>query len=229
MPMQLAEACMSAEFINLYLLWAGGELRRWKRRWEEEGSNTHAGFVPTKPESVWRKWGEKIERLRKEKKQRNLLKYALILFVILSRLPTAWWLFSQRFTFPLRADRLFAFATVAMGSLKAAQGLNPISTLPSALQQSYQRLALDSLLWSGFRPLMNSDDEDKWWWHSQMSRTCHWSLEFLMKWIEFYPPCSKSLLSVQSKRGSCFDSAVKTKMHRAAKRAQQFIGRGDHL
>lgn len=25
MPMQLAEACMSAEFINLHLLWAGGE------------------------------------------------------------------------------------------------------------------------------------------------------------------------------------------------------------
>lgn len=24
MPMQLAEACMSAEFINLHLLWAGG-------------------------------------------------------------------------------------------------------------------------------------------------------------------------------------------------------------
>lgn len=71
-------------------------------------------------------------------------------------------------------------------ALKAARGWNPISTPPFAFQQSFQSLALDSLLLSGFRPLMNSDDGDKRWWHSPlMSGTCQWSLEFVMKWIRF--------------------------------------------
>lgn len=53
MPMQLAEACMSAEFINLHLLWAGGEEVKEcaYEGGEEEGSNTRAGFVSARPES----------------------------------------------------------------------------------------------------------------------------------------------------------------------------------
>lgn len=66
MPMQLAEACMSAEFINLHLLWAGGEGRRWRGRWGE-GSNTRAGFVSAIVESEWRETREWNETERKEK------------------------------------------------------------------------------------------------------------------------------------------------------------------
>lgn len=72
-------------------------------------------------------------------------------------------------------------------ALKAAQGWNPISTLPFAFQQSLQSLALDSPPDPDSDLLMNSDDGDEWWWHSPlMSGTCQWSLEFLMKWIKFH-------------------------------------------
>lgn len=51
MPMQLAGACMSAEFINLHHLWAGVEGRGDGVVGGEKGSSTRAGFVSAKPGS----------------------------------------------------------------------------------------------------------------------------------------------------------------------------------
>lgn len=183
MPMQLAEARMSAEFINLHLLWPGGE-GRWRRRWGErrrEATRVPALFQPSQKVNG-EKWVRK-GRIQK-KMESSILKYALIWCFLPSCL--------------LQPDDSFPCGSlVLLGpgrlchcchglALKAAQGWNPISTLPFAFQQSFQSLALDSLLWSGFRPLMNSNDGDKWWWHSPLtSGTCQWSLEFLMEWIEF--------------------------------------------
>lgn len=42
MPMQLAEACMSAEFINLHLSWAGGEEEEEEVDEEDGGGKQHA-------------------------------------------------------------------------------------------------------------------------------------------------------------------------------------------
>lgn len=189
MPMQLAEACMSAEFINLHLLWAVGEGRRWKSRLgerEEEGKQHACRLCSEQTGRTWRRKETIREKRRKKSRDtpKNMYKYNFLSFPCWI-LPDDY--FPPWFTFPLRAGSLLPLLPLPWACSKAARGLNPISTQPLALQHSYQRLALDSPLWSEFRPLMNGSDGDKRWWHSaRWSRTRWWSLEFLMKWIGFY-------------------------------------------
>lgn len=186
MPMQLAEACMSAEFINLHLLWDGGEGRRWRRRWGEGGGKQHACRLCFSQTGEWveRDEGRKWDRKKEIKRNRSEIYQNMYWYYASCLQPDG--AFPHRLLFLSGPDSLLSCHCCHGLVLKAAQGGNPISTVPFASQQSFQSLALDSLLWSGFRPLMNSDDGDKRWWHSPlMSGTCRWSLEFLMKWIEF--------------------------------------------
>lgn len=128
MPMQLAEACMSAEFINLYLLWAVGEERRWKSRLggkEEEGKQHTCRLCSDRTGRKWRR-KETIRENRQrhpKDKQRHPQKYLQISRLILSSMPSAWWLFSPTVYFPSQGRQPLAFATVAMGLLEGSAGL----------------------------------------------------------------------------------------------------------
>lgn len=140
-PMQLAEACMSAEFINLHLLWAGGEGRRWRSGWGEGGGKQHACrlcFSQTR-EGVERNKGLKWE------KKRNIGEESIkictdIMFPLLLPAYSLIALSPPQFTFPLRARQTLAFPLLPWACSEGSTGLksnfNTVIRLPAVISKS---------------------------------------------------------------------------------------------
>ncbi len=156
--------------------WWGGGGGGGVGEWREEGRQ-HALFQPNHKVS-----GAKRDIKRKiyEKREESVKICTDILFPPPSVCLQPHDSFPHSLLFLSGPGRRLPLPLLPLAFSEGSTGWNPISTPPFAFQQSFQSLALDSALWSGFRPLMNSDDADKRWWHSLTSGTRWWSLEFLM-------------------------------------------------